>query len=76
MRRRSHPAFLMILVSLMFAAAILIASYLLRGTEHGDTATYFLIALWFIPFSFLCAQTSRPCKSCQPYEEPTDGAGG
>ena len=62
----------MIVVSLLFAAAILIASYLLRGTEHGDTATNFLIAIWFIPFSFLCAQTKRPCQTCWASEGPTD----
>lgn len=75
MRRRAHPAFRMIVVALLFAAAILIASYLLRGTEHGDTGTHFLIAIWFTPFSFLCAQAVRLCKSCQTCEEPTDGAG-
>ncbi|MGI9470959.1 MAG: hypothetical protein ACR2NZ_05480 [Rubripirellula sp.] len=57
---------LIILVSLFFAGAILVSSYLLRGTDHGDTATYFIVALWFIPFSYLCATSERekiPVKS-------------
>lgn len=33
--------------ALMHAAAILIASFLLRGTEHQQTVSFLIIALWF-----------------------------
>ncbi len=42
-----------IVISLLFAAAILFSGFLLEGSEHKQTMTYLLLALWFIPFSFL-----------------------
>ena len=72
----SNPALQLILVSLFFAAAILVASYLMKGTEYGDTATYVLIAIWFIPFSYLCAATQRkPCGACQRKESAAGSDG-
>ncbi|MEZ4726918.1 MAG: permease prefix domain 1-containing protein [Caldilineaceae bacterium] len=47
-----------ILVSLFFAAAIILASYLIADTQyehHAQTVTYLLIALWFVPFTWLSA---------------------
>lgn len=46
-----------IITSLVFAAAILLTSYLLRGTEHGPTVMFILIALWWIPFSIIVASS-------------------
>lgn len=42
-----------ILVSLAFAIAILISSYIFADTEYSQTATFILIAIWFVPFSYL-----------------------
>lgn len=47
-------AVLILLVSLVFGLAILIASNLLSGTEHRMTVIYWLFAIWWIPFSILC----------------------
>ncbi len=47
-----------IVISLFFAAAILLASYLMVNTqyeEYAQTVTYLLIALWFVPFTWLSA---------------------
>ena len=49
-----------ILISLLFAAAIVISSALVADTETAETMTYILIALWFIPFAYL---TGRGVKS-------------
>ncbi len=43
--------------ALGFAAAILGSSYLLKGSEHGFTVMLILIALWFIPFSIINANS-------------------
>ena len=45
----------LILVSIVFAVAILISSRLLAGTGYGTTVTFLLIAAWWIPFSMLTA---------------------
>lgn len=42
-----------ILVSLAFALAILMSSYILADTNYAQTATFVLIAIWFIPFTYL-----------------------
>lgn len=47
-----------ILVSLFFATAIILASYLIADTQyenHAQTVTHLLIALWFVPFIWLSA---------------------
>ena len=47
-----------IVVALFFAAAIILASYLIADTQyedHAQTVTYLLIAIWFIPFTWLSA---------------------
>lgn len=48
-----------VVVSLAFAAAILISSYLLRGTEHATTVMFILIALWWIPFSIIVSSSGK-----------------
>ena len=55
-------AFLLIAVSLAFAGAIVLSSYLLKGSAyayHADTVTYLWIALWWIPFSYLTMKGAK-----------------
>ena len=46
-------------ISIIFAAAMLTTSYLLKGSEHAQTATHLLIALWFIPFTLLSRVSAK-----------------
>lgn len=58
---------LIIIISLFFAAAMIISSLLLNDTQYSDhsqTITYFLIALWFIPFSYLLKIANKNRKKC------------
>lgn len=45
---------LIIVISILFAAAILLSSYVLDGTPYEQTAIYTLIAAWLISSSVLC----------------------
>ncbi|MGB0389538.1 MAG: hypothetical protein ACPGWR_32355 [Ardenticatenaceae bacterium] len=49
----------LIMVSLLFAVAIVISSYIFADTEHSQTATFILIAIWFIPFAYLTQKTQE-----------------
>ena len=60
----TNAALLNILVALIFAVAILFADSLLAGSEHSDTVKYLLIALWWIPFSFLSTCTKCAATRC------------
>lgn len=51
-----RPTLSIIIVSLIFAIAILVSSYLFADTGYADTITYILIAIWFVPFAYLVAQ--------------------
>ena len=45
-----------IVISIIFAAAMIVSSLLLNKTvyyDHSQSVVLFLIALWFIPFSYL-----------------------
>ncbi|MEZ4863465.1 MAG: permease prefix domain 1-containing protein [Caldilineaceae bacterium] len=56
-----------ILVSLFFAAAILLASYLIADTQyerHAQTVTHLLIAIWFVPFLWLSAAGNDKSRRC------------
>lgn len=47
---------LIIVISLIFAAAIILSSYLLADTQYerlSQTVMYLLIAIWFIPYTLL-----------------------
>lgn len=60
-------AVLIIVVSLIFAAAIVLSSYLLKGSDYAQysqTVTFLLIAVWFIPFSLLTAAGTKH-KECE-----------
>lgn len=54
-------ALLNIVVSLVFAAAILISSFVLVDEKLATTVMFVLIALWWIPFSYL--STTRQKRS-------------
>ncbi len=45
--------FLQIGIALFFAAAIILSTYLMKGSEHSDTVMFVLIALWFVPYLYL-----------------------
>jgi archaellum biogenesis protein FlaJ (TadC family) len=42
-----------IIVSIVFAIAIVMASIIMDDSEHSNTVTLILIAIWFIPFTYL-----------------------
>ncbi|MEM7132039.1 MAG: hypothetical protein AAF702_37360 [Chloroflexota bacterium] len=53
----------MIGLSLIFALAIVTTSALLKGHESADSATWILIAIWWVPFSFLVAQSAKKSRN-------------
>jgi len=55
-------AVLNIVVSLIFAAAIIISGRMLKGTDHGQTVTFLLIAAWWIPFTWLTHRGGTGCR--------------
>ena len=55
-----RAATLNILVSIVFALAMLASSYFLRDTTLSETVLFILIALWWIPFSMLTARGAGP----------------
>lgn len=46
-------ALLIIATSIFFAVAIIFSDFLLEGSQYNQTVMYLLIALWWVPFSFL-----------------------
>ena len=52
-------AFLIIIVSIAFAIAIVISSYLLADTGYSQTAMFILIAIWWIPFTYFIKMSKR-----------------
>ena len=56
-----QAAIVNIFVSLVFAAAIIAAGFLLDETQHKETVMGLLIAAWWIPFSYLSLSGSRCC---------------
>ncbi len=59
-----RAAFLNIVVAIFFAAAIILADIVFEGTEHNETVKYSLIALWWMPFSYLSSCIGCPRKHC------------
>ncbi len=55
-----------IIISIIFAAAIILSSYLIKGTpyeNHSQTIMFFLTMLWWIPFSLNSLRGKRTtCK--------------
>lgn len=56
-------ATLVVLVSLAFAAAILLASYLMGDSPNRETVVFLLIAVWWVPFTYLSARSVPRCRS-------------
>jgi hypothetical protein len=50
---------LLIIVSLIIAIAMIISSYFLADTGHSQTAVFILIAIWWIPFTYLTRVSKR-----------------
>lgn len=48
-----------IIISLVFAVAMVIASNIFVDSEHSQTITYILIALWFVPFGYFISLKSK-----------------
>ena len=46
-------------VSIVFALAILGTSYLIKDHSVSEMVKFFLIAIWWIPFSVFCARAGR-----------------
>ena len=47
------------LISLFFALAMIISSYLIADKELSKTVVFMLIAAWFVPFFYLKKQMKR-----------------
>ena len=45
--------------SLLAGAAILLSAALIDARETSQTVTFVIIAIWFIPFSYLSARKAR-----------------
>ena len=56
-------AILYLVISIVFAIAILFYSWLLRGTGYQSTVMFLLIAVWWVPFYILCVDQKPCCKS-------------
>ncbi len=53
---KNKAAIINIVISVIFAIAMIVSSLILNKlhySEHSQTVTFILIALWFIPFSYL-----------------------
>lgn len=62
----NKAAFLNIIISVIFAIAMIVSSLFLNNSqysEYNQSVTFFLIALWFIPFSYL-SKVSYPKGQC------------
>ena len=53
---------LQIWIALLFAALILLTSYLMKGSEHATLAVNLLIALYFVSFTYLNKRQNKCCK--------------
>jgi uncharacterized membrane protein len=49
----------LIIVSLAAAAAIMLSSFFLKGTESSQTVMFLIIAVWFVPFTWLTSQVAN-----------------
>ena len=49
----------LILVSLVAATAIIVWSYLLDGADSSQTIMFLIIAVWFVPFTWLTARAGH-----------------
>ncbi len=59
-----------IIVSLIFAIAIIISSWLIEDEKQASIAMFALIALWFVPYSYFASKGAkeRACKDCEKHK--------
>jgi hypothetical protein len=50
---------LSIAISIVFAIAIMLGTWLTADTQYHQVVTYVLIAIWFIPYSYLSTISSK-----------------
>jgi len=60
-----------IIVSLIFAIAILLSSWLIEDKKQASVAMFALIALWFVPYSYFATKGAKEknCKNCDPKDK-------
>lgn len=53
-------------IALIFAGFILLAANIMKGVEYGNTIMFIIIALWFVPYSYLQKKSrmNRRTNSC------------
>ena len=56
---KKRTAGLMLITSIAFAAAIILASNVLQDHSSADNVTWTLVAIWFIPMALLIEQVSQ-----------------
>ena len=49
----------LIIVSLIAAAAMMLSSALLDGADSAQTVMFLIIAVWFVPFSWLAQRAAK-----------------
>jgi len=54
-----------ILISIVFAIAILVSSQVFAGTRYAGVSIFMLIALWFVPYTYFIKQKNRNAESNQ-----------
>lgn len=54
-------------ISLVCALAMLAAAALIHDTARRHFVVFMLVALWFIPFTYL--STRQKCNTCSPQSE-------
>lgn len=57
-------AFLVIGVSLAFAALMLLSAWTIKDESTRQTVVFMLIAAWWIPFSILIGKNGRSGSCC------------
>jgi len=48
----------LIIVSLVAAAGIMFSSFLLDGADSSQTVMFLIIAVWFVPFTWLASRAA------------------
>lgn len=61
--RVKDPTQLMLIISLLFAGAIIGASTLLQSHESADNVTWALVAIWFVPMAILLERIAKRTNS-------------
>ena len=59
-----RTGFWLIVVSLVFAALMLLSAWAIPNHDTRTTVVYLLIAVWWVPYSLLIARSNR-CR-CVP----------